>query len=118
MRVGVEAMALPPPLTLSGGLEIERLETPGERRGVDDVHAVLAVVLPVQHDGHHEDCHGDDPGSQAGVQRHVVGAVHTWRTQETDRGQVPFQWVRSHDLSSHMTRMCDVEICLLEMSKE
>lgn len=50
-------------LTLSGGLEVERLETPGERRGVNDVHAVLAVVLSVQHDGHYEDCHGDDTGS-------------------------------------------------------
>lgn len=64
-------------LTLSGGLEIEGLETSGERRGVDDVHAVLVVVLPVQHDGHHEDRHGDDPGSQAGVEGHVVGVVHT-----------------------------------------
>lgn len=72
MRVSVEPLSL----TLSGGLEIEGLETPGERRGVDDVHAVLAVVLPVQHDGHHQDSHGDDPGSQAGVQSYVVGAVH------------------------------------------
>lgn len=63
-------------LTLSGCLEIERLETPGERRGVDDVHAVLAVVLPVQHDGDHEDRYGDDAGSQARVQSDVVGAVH------------------------------------------
>lgn len=63
-------------LTLSGSLEIERLETPGERRGVDDVHAVLAVVLPVQHDGDHEDRHGDDAGPQARVQSDVVGAVH------------------------------------------
>lgn len=59
-------------LTLSGGLEVERLETPRKRRGVDDVHAVLAVVLSVQHDGHYEDCHGDDAGSQARVQSYVV----------------------------------------------
>lgn len=64
-------------LTLSGGLEIEGLEPSGERRGVDDVYAVVAVVLPVQHDGHHEDGHGDDPGSQARVQSDIVGAVHT-----------------------------------------
>lgn len=64
-------------LTLSGGLEVERLETPRERGGVDDVHAVLAVVPPVQHDGHHQDRHGDQAGPQARVQRHVVGAVHT-----------------------------------------
>ncbi len=70
-------------LTLSGGLEVERLETPGERRGVDDVHAVLAVVLPVQHDGHYEDGHGDDTGSQARVQSYIVGTVHTWSTRDT-----------------------------------
>lgn len=64
-------------LTLSGGLEVEGLEAPGQRRGVDDVHAVLAVVLPVQHDGHYEDGHGEDSSSKARVERHVVGGVHT-----------------------------------------
>lgn len=64
-------------LTLSGGLEVEGLEAPGQRRGVDDVHAVIAVVLPVQHDGHYEDRHGEDSSSKARVERHVVGSVHT-----------------------------------------
>lgn len=52
-------------LTLSGVLEVERLETPGERRGVNNVHAVLAVIFPVQHDSHHKDCNGDYAGSKA-----------------------------------------------------
>lgn len=64
-------------LTLSGGLEVKGLEAPGQRCGVDDVHAVLAVVLPVQHDGHYEDRHGEDSSSKARVERHVVGSVHT-----------------------------------------
>lgn len=62
MRVHVELMVLS--LTLSGGLEIERLETPGECRRVDDIHAVLTVVLLVKHDGHYEDRHSDDAGSK------------------------------------------------------
>lgn len=64
-------------LTLSGVLEVERLEPPGERRRVDNVHAVLAVISPVQHDSHHKDCNRDYAGSKARVQSHVVGAVHT-----------------------------------------
>lgn len=65
------------PLTLPGGLEIERLETPRQRRGVDHIHAIVAVVLSVEHDSHHQDGDGDDASAQARVQRHVVRAVHT-----------------------------------------
>lgn len=64
-------------LTLSGGLEVERLETPSERRGVNDILTVLVVVLPVQHDGYYKDYHGNDAGSQARVQGYIIGAVHT-----------------------------------------
>lgn len=81
MHMCMELMALS--FTLSGGLEVERLETPGERRGVNDIHTVFAAVLPVKHDGHYEDCHGDDAGSKTGVQSYIVGAVHTWNTQDT-----------------------------------
>lgn len=81
MRVCMELMPLS--FTLSGGLEVERLETPGESRGVDDIHTVFAAVLPVKHDSHYKDRNGDDAGSETGVQSYVVGAVHTWNAQDT-----------------------------------
>lgn len=81
MHISVELMALS--LTLSGGLEVERLETPSERRGVDDIHTVFAAVLPVKHDGNYEDRHGDDASSETRVQSYIVGALHAWNTQGT-----------------------------------
>lgn len=87
------ALSLAFSLTLPGGLEVERLETPSERWGIDDVHAIFAVVLPVQHDGHHEDGDGDDASSEARVQSHIVGAVHTWSTRRDTKEQQPVKCV-------------------------
>lgn len=51
-------------VTLSGVLEVVRLEPTGEGRGVDDIYTILAVVLPVTHDGHYKDCHSNGPSSK------------------------------------------------------
>lgn len=54
-----------PCLTLSGGLEVERLEPTGEGRGVNDVHTVIAVVFSVKHDGCDKNRNGNDACSEA-----------------------------------------------------
>ena len=64
-------------LTLSGGLKIKGLEAPCQRRGVDDVHPIVALIFPVESDSHHENGNGDDSGRQARVQGHVISALHT-----------------------------------------
>lgn len=54
-----------PCLTLSRGLEVERLEPASEGRGVNDVHTIIAVVFSVKHDGRDENCNGNDGCAEA-----------------------------------------------------
>lgn len=65
-------------LTLARGFESERLKTPSECGGVDDIHAVLTLAPSVQCYSHNQHDHRHYTSSQAGVEGHVTVALHTF----------------------------------------
>lgn len=63
-------------LTLPGTFEAEGLKSSSQRRRVNDINTILALIPPVQRysDDQHDD--GNYAGSQTGVERHIVIALH------------------------------------------
>lgn len=71
-------------LTLSGGFEVEGLESASEGRGVDDIDSVFALAPAVERHRYDEDGDGDGSCCQSRVQCHLAGAIHTCKSKTTE----------------------------------
>lgn len=70
-------------LTLPGTFEAEGLKSSGQRRRVDDINAILALVPPVQRysDDQHDD--GNYTRSQTRVEGYIIITLHiSWKKRK------------------------------------